>query len=99
VTKKERAPLVRRRDSALRSRLTIAANFVCRKEGSVVNQVKIATGTFIVVGIVLGFIELRYAPRWLPRGMGWFLYSLMAIFYLVIDYLASQWLPVPIYVR
>jgi hypothetical protein len=90
---------VRRRDSALRSRPTIAANFVCRKEGSVVNQVKIATGTFIVVGIVLGFIELRYAPRWLPRGMGWFLYSLMAIFYLVIDYLASQWLPVPIYVR
>ena len=63
---------------------------------------KIITGTLVVVGIVVGFIEFRYAPHrlllesspdrpwWLPARIGWLLTSVTAILYLVLDYLASR---------
>jgi hypothetical protein len=68
----------------------------------VITSLKIITGTLVVVGIVVGFIELRYAPhvlllqsspdrpRWLPKGIGWLLTSATAILYIVLDYLAAQ---------
>jgi len=67
----------------------------------VITSLKIIAGTLVVVGIVVGFIELRYAPHtllresspdrpwWLPKGIGWLLTSVTAIMYIVLDYLAG----------
>jgi hypothetical protein len=67
----------------------------------VITSLKIVAGSLVVVGIVVGFIERRYAhaflskgsparPWWLPNGTGWLLTSVMAILYIVLDYLASH---------
>jgi hypothetical protein len=68
----------------------------------VITSLKIVAGSLVVVGIVVGFIERRYAPHaflpkssparpwWLPKGTGWLLTSVMAILYIVLDYLASH---------
>jgi hypothetical protein len=62
---------------------------------------KIVAATLVVVGIVVGFLELRYTPhtlllesspdrpRWLRTGIGWLLTSVTAILYIVLDFLAS----------
>jgi hypothetical protein len=67
----------------------------------VITSLKIVAATLVVVGIVVGFIELRYAPHtlllesspdrpwWLPKGIGWLLTSVTAILYIVLDYLAG----------
>ena len=67
-----------------------------------ITSLKIIAGTLVVVGVVVGFIELRFRPhhlalessptrpRWLPEGIGWFLTSITAILYLALDYLASR---------
>jgi hypothetical protein len=67
----------------------------------VITSLKIIAGTLVVVGIVVGFIERRYAhaflskssparPWWLPKGTGWLLTSVMAILYIVLDYLGAR---------
>lgn len=67
-----------------------------------ITSLKIVAGTLVVVGIVVGFIELRHAPhtlllessphrpRWFSKWIGWFLTSIPAILYIVLDYLAAS---------
>jgi hypothetical protein len=43
----------------------------------------------VVVGIVVGFIELGYAPHILLMGIRWLLTSVTAILYIVLDYLTG----------
>ena len=64
-------------------------------------ELKIAAATLVVVGIVVGFINIRYAPHtlllesspnrpwWLP-WVAWLLSSLSAAFYIVLDFMASR---------
>src|SRR4030095_10333313 len=70
--------------------------------GHVITSLKIIAATLVVVGIVVGFLELRYAPHrlllqsspdrpwWLPERIGWLLTSVTAILYIVLDYMASH---------
>ena len=57
--------------------------------GRVMTSLKIVAGTLVVVGIVVGFIELGYAPHILLLGIRWLLTSVTAILYIVLDYLTG----------
>ena len=58
------------------------------EEGRAITSLKIVAGT-LVVGIVVGFIELGYAPHILLLGIRWLLTSVTAILYIVLDYLTG----------
>jgi len=58
--------------------------------GRAITSLKIVAGTLVVVvGIVVGFIELGYAPHILLLGIRWLLTSVTAILYIVLDYLTG----------
>ena len=57
--------------------------------GHVMTSLKIVAWTLVVVGIVVGFIELGYAPHILLLGIRWLLTSVTAILSVVLDYLAG----------
>jgi hypothetical protein len=56
-----------------------------------VTPVKIIAATFVIVGVIAGFFELRSSARlpWL-RWLVWFVTSAAALLYIVLDYLESQ---------
>jgi len=67
-----------------------------------ISKLKIVAATIVIVGVIVGFLEMRYAPHqlllesspdrpfWLPRWLGWAVTSAAAILYIVLDYLESK---------
>ena len=67
-----------------------------------ISKLKIVAATIVIVGVIVGFLEMRYAPHglllesspdrpaWLPGWLGWAVASASAILYIVLDYLQSK---------
>jgi hypothetical protein len=63
---------------------------------------KIVAATLVIVGVVVGFVDMKYAPHhlllesspdrpwWLSTWLGWAVTSAAAILYIVLDYLGSK---------
>ena len=66
-----------------------------------IGQLKMLAATLVVVGVVIGFINLKYSPHtlllesspkrpaWL-QWLGWILTSAAAVLYIVVDFVASR---------
>jgi hypothetical protein len=65
-----------------------------------IETLKIVAATVVVVGIVVSFLDRWYAPHalllessprrpWWLAWLGWFLTSIPAVLYIVLDYLES----------
>jgi hypothetical protein len=67
-----------------------------------ISKLKIVAATIVIVGVIVGFLEMKYAPHglllesspdrpyWLPQWLGWAVTSAAAILYIVLDYLESK---------
>ena len=67
-------------------------------EIDMITKLKIVAATVVIVGIIIGYLDIKYEPqslllesspdrpRWLPSWLGWAVTSASAILYILLDY-------------
>jgi hypothetical protein len=67
-----------------------------------ISKLKIVAATIVIMGVVVGYLDMRYAPHgllledspdrpfWLAPWLGWAVTSASAVLYIVLDYLESK---------